>query len=362
MSSLDDPALIASIDQGGISSVLERIPALYRDALKIGKSFDVSERRVDRVLFLGMGGSAIGGSLIKDWAFDRCVTPIDIHRDYLLPKYADERTLVFALSYSGDTEEVLSAFLKALDSGCPALGLSSGGLLEKLCLKRKVPHVKIPGGFQPRAALSYLYLTPAVVLERLGILESVSREAEEAVKVLEATRHRIDVSVPSQNNSAKRLASQVFGTIPLIYGAREYTSVAYRLKTQFNENSKIVSEAGVLPELDHNAVVGWEGSHQPKEALSVILIRGSEEPREIKARIEVTKEIIAQTTSRIYEVWAEGEARMARMLSAVYQGDYASLYLAVLNGVDPTPVRIIGWMKRELDSRLGLISRLSREI
>ncbi len=363
MRSLDDPNLIASIDREGMLAVLERTPEMYRDALRIGQSFDTPRaRQIYRVLFLGMGHSAIGGSLIRDWALDRCAIPIEVSKDYLIPKYVDEGTLVLALSYSGNTEETLTALLRALDLGCLAIGFSSGGLLERLCLKHKVPHVKIPGGFQPRAALPYLFLTPALILERWGILESVSREAKETIGVLEETRRRIDASIPSQNNNAKRLASQLLGTIPIIYGAREYASVAFRLKIQFNENSKILSAASVIPEMNHNEVVGWKGINQPTERLSVILIRGPGEPTEIKARIEVTKEVIAQTTNRIYEVWAEGDARMARMLSAVYQGDYASLYLAVLNGVDPTPVKIIDWLKRELDVRLGLLNRLSREL
>ncbi|MFH1328515.1 MAG: bifunctional phosphoglucose/phosphomannose isomerase [Candidatus Bathyarchaeota archaeon] len=364
MDKLDDLKLISTIDRKGMLHVLDKVPEICFDALKIGKKIEVAgiNEEITRILFVGMGGSSIGASLFKDWAINKATLPMDVCRDYILPEYVDKHTLVFLVSYSGDTEETLNALLQSLKRQCPIIGLSSGGLLEKLCLKKKVTHIKIPEGFQPRAALPYLFISISKTLEKLGIVEGVDDEADEAIETLRRIQEKIKVSIQSDKNDAKRIALNIIGTIPVIYGYREFTNVAYRLKTQLNENSKILSKFETFPELDHNEVVGWSGTPTHlTNLISVILIRDTNEPEEIKTRIEITKKIISEKTNRIFEIYAEGETKMARMLSTIYYGDFISFYLAILNGVDPTPVDIIKRMKQEIEEKTGLLQKIKRQ-
>jgi glucose/mannose-6-phosphate isomerase len=352
MSELDDPQFLSSIDRSNMLKVLLSFPENCERALEIGMEFGFTlpRKRLNKILFLGMGGSAIGGSLIKDWAYSKSLVPIEVCRDYVVPAYVDNRTLVFAVSYSGDTEETLSAFSQALDKGCFGFGLSSGGFLEKLCAKRGIPWIKVPEGFQPRAALPYLFIPPLIILEKLGVIEGVKNDVRKAVEVLIQVRENIKASTPIERNLAKKLASQIFGTFPLIIGFREFSNVAYRFKDQLNENSKILSKFEVLPELNHNEVVGWEGiSPELAKLISVIFIRDADEPLEIKTRIEVTKKIMNRKTNCIYEVRALGGTKLAKMLSTIYVCDFISFYLAILNRKDPTPVRVIVEMKDELE-------------
>ncbi|WP_309493643.1 bifunctional phosphoglucose/phosphomannose isomerase [Candidatus Hecatella orcuttiae] len=357
MEELDDPEAVASVDRGGMSRFLEENPAHYKQALEIGEQAELGSLEkadgFEKILFLGMGGSSIGGSLIKDWAYDRLPVPVEVWRDSTLPRYADEKTLIVAISYSGNTLETLTSFSEAVKRGCPTLALSSGGFLREQCRESGLPHVKVPKGLQPRQALPYLMVPPAVVLERLRLLDGVKAEVAEAVKVMEAMAGSLKVSTPTEKNPAKALAVELKGTLPTVYGFREYASVAYRVKTQLNENSKMLSRFELFPEANHNEVQGWERlSPQLASMLSVLLLRDREEPPDMRARIEAAKSLFTRKIPRVHELYGEGSSRMAKMLSLIYLGDYLSLYLAVLNQVDPTPVESITALKKDVEQRL----------
>ncbi len=193
----------------------------------------------------------------------------------------------------------------------------------------------------------------AKILEKIGVIEGISKEILDTVKTLDKVKDEIKASIPTNQNKAKKLALEIKDTIPVIYGFREYTGVAYRIKTQLNENSKMFCKFDVLPELNHNEIVGWENL-QPNLAkiLSVILLRSQDEPPEIKVRIETLKKILSQTTSNIHEIYSRGEKKLSKMFSTLYLGDYLSYYLAILNKVDPTPVKTINLLKEELKKKL----------
>lgn len=357
---LDSQEFLASIDKSRMASVLESTPKHYMDALRLAEKVEVKDppkRKILKVAFLGMGGSSIGGSLLKDWGYETIPLPVEICRDSIIPVHLDKNTLVFAVSYSGNTKETLDAFMKALKKECLIVGVSSGGLLKEYCEKNGVLHVKIPAGFQPRLALPYLFTIPAIILEKIGVIEGISKEILDTVKTLDKVKDEIKASIPTNQNKAKKLALEIKDTIPVIYGFREYTGVAYRIKTQLNENSKMFCKFDVLPELNHNEVVGWENL-KPNLAklLSVILLRSHDEPLEIKVRFEVLKKILSQKTSNIHEVYSRGETKLAKMFSTLYFGDYLSYYLAILNKVDPTPVKTISFLKEELEKKLKLSS------
>jgi glucose/mannose-6-phosphate isomerase len=206
---------------------------------------------------------------------------------------------------------------------------------------------------QPRAALGYSFIPLVDVAARLGLMpEVLLDEVDEASAQLRQIRNECNPEVPLARNQAKTLASAWLGKIPVMYGSQgERGVVAYRWKTQINENAKAFAIANVFPELNHNETVGWSGTHGqavPEANLVVTILRDDREPKQIQRRVELTKQIISRVSTPIYEVWASGDSGLARMLSLTYIGDFASYYLAIAYGEDPTPVRVIDWLKSEL--------------
>lgn len=364
MSSLNGPKKIAVIDRSGMSKMLEATPLHYGEAWSIGDKINLQLESADikQLLFLGAGGSAVGGNLVKEWAYERVALPIAVINDYSLPKYANKHTLIFGVSYSGETEETLISFLEALRRGCPCIGLSSGGLLEKMCIKYDAPHIKIPSGFQPRVALSYLSIPFFRIIDKLGLATGLKTEFTETVALLRSVCNKIKPSVSIARNQAKQIAMNLIDTFPIIYSFREFATVAYRFKTQLNENSKILAYQGVLPEINHNEIMGWEGMPSDfSSTASVILIRTEDEPKENKARFGITKQLISRKT-QVYEIYAEGQGRLAKMFSTIYLCDYISFYLAVLRGIDPTPVKNLLNIKSYLHRKIGMKEYIMKKL
>ena len=309
-----------------------------------------------------MGGSAIGGALLKDWLCDKTSIPIEICRDYNIPAYADENTFAIAVSYSGETEETLSALIEAAKRRCIITTICSGGHLQAFSEKLGFPNITIPSGFPPRAAIAYTFFPLLVLAKKIGVVKEISEETEEAIKVLEKLSKKNRIQVFLENNEAKKLAVEIYGTIPVIYGSRHFAAVAMRLKCQFNENSKTPSKFETFSELNHNEIVGWEALQDLTKLFSIIILRDHYETPEIRHRIEITKNIVAPKVSKILEIKAIGQHKLTRMLSSMYIGDLASVYLALLKGVDPTPTKTIVHLKREMRKRLNMLNLLEKEI
>ena len=345
---LDDFDRIRKIDKSDMLSFCIEAARHYRYAADLSGKIKIKYRRPKTIIVAGMGGSAIGGELLKDWAKDSIKTPIEVCRDYDLPAYADENTLVFATSYSGETEETLSVFLEALKRKCMTITISSGGTLQRFAQELDVPHLLVPSGMAPRATLPYLFIPLPRILQKIGIAPSMQKEYSETVRILKQIGEENSSEIPSACNPSKILATEIQGTIPTIYGFGFYRAVAQRFKTQINENSKNPAKWEYLPELNHNEIVGWEEAKEFARYFSVIFIRDKEEPKEIKLRIEVSKELISRTLTRLFEVWSKGNSKLARMASVICTGDFTSVYLAVLRGIDPTPVKSIDFLKSRL--------------
>ena len=205
-----------------------------------------------------MGGSAIGGELLKDYARSQAPVPIEVSKDYTLPAYAEQSSLVVIVSYSGETEESLSAFLDAQRRHCMTYCISSGGSLLEFAEKLNVPHLRVPAGMPPRAASPYLLVPQLVLLEKMGLVSGVSEGLSDASRNLEKISRENAPEKPAESNPAKLLASGINGTVPVVYGFGIYRGVAQRWKQQFNENAKVPAKWDVFPELDHNEIVGWE--------------------------------------------------------------------------------------------------------
>jgi glucose/mannose-6-phosphate isomerase len=358
---LDNLRRIKRIDRSNMLSFCVEAPKHYEKAAELAKSATVSFKKPRAIIVAGMGGSAIGGELLKDWACNRIDVPIEICREYSLPTYADEDTLVFISSYSGETEETLSSLLNALRRKCMIACISSGGKLVEFAEKLSLPYVRVPSGMAPRATLPYMFMPMPIILQKIGLTSRVHSETSEAIKVLSQVSAENSPEVKTKENPAKTLASSVKGTVPAVYGFGIYRAVAQRFKTQFNENSKNPAKWEYFPELDHNEIVGWEAAEEFAKCFSVIFIRDGEEPVQIRHRIETTKEIMGNNRLKLLEVQSRGKSSLAKMASVVCTGDFVSVYLAVLRGIDPTPVKTITLLKEKL-KQTGFREKMVREL
>ncbi len=358
---LDSSAGIREVDRSNMLSFYLDTYRHYDKAAKLADVVSISYRRPRVIIVAGMGGSAIGGDLMKDWARDRLAVPIEVCREYSLPKYANKDTLVFVVSYSGETEESLSVFLDAIKRKCMIACVSSGGKLNEFAEKLELPSLRVPSGMPPRASLPYLFVPLIVFLKKLGLASNVDSEISESIKILKQISDENSPEKPLETSFSKALASNILGTVPIVYGFGAYRAVAQRLKTQFNENSKVPAKWEFFPELDHNEIVGWEEAGKLAKCFSVILLRDESEAKVIGHRIEATKDLMREGSLKLFEVWSRGHSTLAKMASLISVGDFTSVYLAVLRGVDPTPVKTISLLKEKL-KQSGLKEKVVREL
>jgi glucose/mannose-6-phosphate isomerase len=358
---LDEMSEITKIDKSNMLSFCTEAPKHYAEAARLANSLSVSYPKPANIVVAGMGGSAISGELLKDWARNTITMPIEVNRDYTLPAYADKNTVLLVTSYSGETEESLSAFLDAIKRGCMTVCISSGGALQKFAEKLGVPHLQVPVGMAPRATLPYLFMPLLVLLEKMGLVSDVASEISATISALKQVSTANSPDKPLNANFSKSLASNICGTVPVIYGFGVYRAVAQRFKTQFNENSKLPAKWEVFSELDHNEIVGWEQHSELTKNFSAILIRDKAEPAEVRSRIEATKKLMKPAVSNMFEVWTQGETPLAKMLSTICIGDFTSVYLAILRKIDPTPVKTIDLLKKQM-KQTGIKEKIVREL
>ncbi|MBS7613998.1 bifunctional phosphoglucose/phosphomannose isomerase, partial [Candidatus Bathyarchaeota archaeon] len=271
-----------------------------------------------------------------------------------------DKTLVFAISYSGNTEETLSFTIKAYKLGCTIISLSSGGLMEKLSEKLKIPHIKVPSGLLPRAAIAYLSTPLIPIVEKLTGVD-FKWEVDEALENLKKLKIRLARAKPVEENPAKKLAEMLYGKIPTIFGYGYLSSVARRFKNQLNENSKVAARWDEFPELNHNEVMAYQKPEHYVKNQFVIFLRGNIEPPEITARIEATKKIIEGWVSGVYDLRGLGNSMLSNIYTTLYMADFTSIYLAYLRRVDPGDTSLIEDLKKRLNSSIGILSRIRSE-
>jgi glucose/mannose-6-phosphate isomerase len=239
---LDDAGKIGKVDKSNMLGFCVDAAEHYRKAAKIAEKISLRYSKPENIVVAGMGGSAIGGELLKDWARDKAQVPIEVSRAYSLPAYVNEKSLVLLVSYSGETEETLSTFLDAVKRNCMVCCVSSGGSLLEFAEKLGVPYLRVPSGMPPRAALPYLFTPLLVSLEKTGVVSGVSGELPEAIKLLARVSGENAPEKPVKDNFAKTLAVGINGSVPVVYGFGVFRSVVQRFKQQFNENSKVPSK------------------------------------------------------------------------------------------------------------------------
>jgi glucose/mannose-6-phosphate isomerase len=350
MRDLDDVSVYGQIDladmRGQIRSLPKQCHAAWHSALEFDLPSDY--RDVDKVVILGMGGSAIGGDLARSLIAEGGKTIIYVNRDYDLPSFVDDRTLVIASSYSGNTEETLSAFTQALNTGCKKLVSTTGGTLGAMAKEDHVPVFTITHVSPPRAALGYSFMPLLAFMKKLGLVEDKYFNVEDMIAKLEELNGRLNVTVPARKNEAKQLAADMYGKCVIIYGAEILSEVARRWKTQINENSKAWAVYETLPELNHNSVVGYPFPPDIESKLYVVMLNAPSLHNRVQIRYKVTTELLEQRGIKPRMVNGEGADLLSQMMSALFIGDWASYYLAVLYEIDPTPVKTIDYLKRRL--------------
>jgi glucose/mannose-6-phosphate isomerase len=310
---------------------------------------------VDDVTIVGMGGSAIGGALLQGLIADECEIPISVVRDYALPAFVQgPDSLVIVSSYSGNTEETLSCFEQAQARNARTLAITTGGKLAELAREAGAPVVQFDYESQPRAAIGYSLTLLLGVSYQLGFIRTCAADVIESAQVMEAWQREIEIDIPRGRNLAKELAEHIHGSLPVIYGAGFLAAVANRWKTQFNENAKHWAFFEVLPELNHNAVVGLGIPDVIRDASIVLMLRSARDPQRIQERWHVTRELLSREGVTVEEIYGRGESPLSQMLSLIHFGDFVSFYVAMLNEVNPTPVETIAFLKERL-AELGTV-------
>lgn len=345
---LDKIDEMRKIDKSNMLTFCVEAAKHYVESAEKAENVKLTYPQPKNVIIAGMGGSAIGGELIKDYTRNIAKVPIEVSREYVLPSYADGNSLVILASYSGDTEETLSAFADALKRKCMIYCISAGGNLIKYAQKMNLPYVQVQGGMQPRAALPHMLLPALKVIEKLDFAPNLFKELPEAIDLLREISAENAPEKPINENFAKKLATHLDNAIPVTYGFGIYRGAALRFKQQFNENAKSPAKWDYFSELNHNEVMGWENKDLAK-CFAVIYLRDKVEPLEIRSRIEITKSIMQSNKIKIYEVWAQGKSNLSKILSTILIGDFTSVYLALLHGIDPTPVSTIAAMKEKIE-------------
>ncbi len=347
---LDDPSVYKQYDSEGMANHLRKMPQLCQQAWQLAMKFNLPKdyAEVNKIVILGMGGSAIGGSLVSSLTAAEAKLPVIVYRDYILPVYVDSKTLVIASSYSGNTEETLSGFEQALETKAKKLAITTGGKLKTMAEEKGIPIFAINYKAPPRAALAFSFIPLLCFLQKLGFVRDKSTDLKETIVVLEQLVQKINESVPTPQNAAKQMAGWLCGKIPVIYGAGITAEVAYRWKTQFNENSKACAFHQVFPELNHNAVVGYQFPEELKNKIQVVMLNSTYLNKRTQLRYRITAKLLEQARIGYQMVAANGASALSQMMGLVLLGDYVSYYLAILYQIDPTPVKVIDFLKAEL--------------
>ena len=311
------------------------------DAFSIGENaqFSIPNKKLSNVLILGVGGSGIGGTVVAKTALLGAAIPVMTCNDYHIPEYVNENTLVIACSYSGNTEETLTALKKCQNKGTEIAAVTSGGELKRICEENNYNHIIIPGGNPPRTCLGYSLTEQFFILVKYGILpKSAVEELKSAIELLKTN----DSSIRQE---AETVAANLFGKLPVIYATDKFEPVSIRFRQQLNENSKELCWHQKFPELNHNEIVGWASGNSN---LSVVMFRNDDDYYRTQERMEFMKKVILDKGSIVTEIISKGSSFIEKALYLIYLTDWASLFIAEKKQIDPIEIRVIDALKDHL--------------
>jgi glucose/mannose-6-phosphate isomerase len=349
---LDDEVAMAKIDRENMLRILEQTPEAYGQAYKSATDSGSLPPPISSppsfLALVGMGGSAIGADILKEW-FLGAQTSIEVIRGPELPGSVGAGTFVLFASYSGRTAETLKALSEARKRNAQISCIASGGELLDICQKEGIPHVQVTAGLQPREALPHLLCSSLVILERWAVCdhEAIKSELSILKDHLQELGKKIGFERTLTRNPAKKLALQLQRTIPFIYTSQHLAPAGRRFKNQLNENAKVLAKFEALPEMLHNEVQGW---HMLKEgfadSISFVLLRGREDESEAKQFRELKRLVRQRGGKKVHEISLTSPTTPVAILKTIHYCDFVSFYLSVARGIDPTPVRTIQSLKR----------------
>lgn len=325
-----------------MDKLISAFPENITEALEIASKANISkpDHEIRNVVICGMGGSGIGGKLIAKWVEKECTVPIEIIQDYSLPNYVNGHTLVIGSSYSGNTEETLTCVKEAIDRKATIIGVTSGGEMQSVCESNNFDYILVPGGNPPRSALAYSLIQIANILVQYGFIQS------KILQQIERARMLLMQEEKSIKKKAKDIADFFFGEkTAVLYGSSAFEPVLVRARQQINENSKLLCWHHVLPELNHNELVGWGGGDS---RFAVLFFDSLWVNNRNKRRMEITKEIVSDKTTNVMTIKGVGNSLIEQSIYFINVLDWTSYYLAILRNVDPVEVNVIDYLKNEL--------------
>lgn len=339
----------ASVDSSDMLGLLEAFPEQMALAWKIGDAFvsRLAEKSASRIVVCGMGGSAIGGDLVRSYLGNNLRVPLHVNRGYSIPESAVDGAFFVFSSYSGNTGETLAAYDQVRGMTAGAVAITSGGELEARARQDGIPVCSIPGGMPPRAAIAYSFFPLLRVLDHIGLATIPAGEFEAAAPIVSETCARF-VSDTSDNEAAE-LALRIKGKLPFVYSCGGlFEAVARRWSCQFNENGKTLAHYATFTESNHNEIVGWKALEKVRSSIALISLEDEEDHEMARNQRDVALEIIKPLAGDVIRKANFKGGRMVRMLCAMLLGDFASVYTAYINNLDPTPVLNIDFLKKRL--------------
>ena len=312
-----------------------------KDAINIANNTALTPcvNEIRNVLICGLGGSGIGGTIVNDIVSPKAKIPITATKDYSIPNFVNEHTLVIANSYSGNTEETLYALQKCQAKGAEIAVITSGGSLKTIAEEQNYNKLIIPSGQPPRAMFGYAFTELFYLLNHYGIIDdSFKSDFQKAIQLLDTEKSDIQ-------NRAKDLAKKMHKQTPVIYVANGFEGVAVRFRQQINENSKMLCWHHVVPEMNHNELLGWRTNVND---LAVVYFRNKSDYERNQIRMDINKKVISKYTENITEIWSKGNSLIENSLYHIHLGDWASWYLSEMNNVDAIEIDVINFLKGEL--------------
>jgi glucose/mannose-6-phosphate isomerase len=352
MESYNLESLIKKYDTQNVFDVIKNFPSQLQNAVSIGKSItikNIDKSKIKNIIITGLGGSAIGGDLIKLYSKDSISVPVIVNRDYFLPKFVSENTLVIISSYSGNTEETISAYEDAIKKDAQVVCISTGGKVKEMANANNHTLVTLPTGYQPRLALGLMFFCQLYILIKLDLIKESVPDIEETMKLI--TDRSKEYSNYSVKNEALALAEKMHGKFTFIYSTPNTETLGVRWRGQMNENAKAIVSTHTFPELCHNEIVAWTKDGGLGDTLSnslVIFLKDKDDYDRVTYRTKVTREIFEKTNKNIIEYSGKGASYLSRMFDLMYLIDWSSYYLAILNGVDPAEIKNIVQLKEKL--------------
>lgn len=340
--------LINRVDSGNMWGLISDFPKHWKEVMKLTEDIElnIDKSRIKNICFAGMGGSAIGADLIRAYSLKSCPYPVQVNRHYEIPNYIDENTLFIACSFSGNTEETLTALNSAIGKGAQIIGVTSGGELKKQAIEHEFDYIQIPGGMPPRAALAYSFVPLFRIFQTLGYLDESDSVLDDTYNLL---RDGVSKFIDIEDNDALALARELNESLPIIYSdALLMEPVNLRWRGQIEENSKMLVYGNLTPEMNHNEIVGWEHIAHLAGRLTVVMLKDRDDNPRVTKRMEIVKELVMDQALSVIEISTIGNSRLERMFSLVQLADWVSMYLALLNGIDPTPIAKIDILKSKL--------------